>query len=233
MCHIDIKGGENNMKKQSLCEADHDLLLKYGLPSADHGDVVRLLYEPGEYVLLEGGPIDYLYFVVSGKAKVLQVVSNGRQLVLCYFVSNGVMGDVELMAGRHEAFSTVQAVSRLTCIGIPLSRYASTLKSNIVFINNMGKELSDKVMRSGFNGTIKILLPLEAKLCAYILQTADGGVFREKKTELAELLGTSYRHLLRCLDKLCTDGVLQKKPSGYQIANLQALNNRAGDLYVL
>jgi len=221
------------MEKRSLYKADVDLLLQYGLQSLDHSDALCLLFEPGEYLLQEGGPIGYLYFVVSGKAKVCLSVSNGRQLLLCYFVSNGIIGDVELMTGRHEAFSTVQAVSKLTCIGLPLSVYASTLKDNIAFINRIGKELAQKLIRRGMNGAITILHPLEARLCAYILQTADGGEFREKQTEVAELVGTSYRHLLRCLDKLCKEGILLKKPSGYQIANHQALNNRAGDLYAL
>ncbi len=221
------------MYKQSLRKADVDLLLQYGLQSVDHRDAICLSFEPGEYLLHEGGPIDYLYFVVSGKAKVCLSVSNGKQLLLSYFVSSGIMGDVELMTGKHEAFSTVQAVSKLTCIGLPLSVYALTLKDNIVFINRIGKELAEKLMRSGMNRAITILHQLEARLCAYILQTADGGVFREKQTEVAELVGTSYRHLLRCLDKLCKEGILLKKPFGYQIEDRQALSNRASDLYVL
>ncbi|SHI23932.1 cAMP-binding domain of CRP or a regulatory subunit of cAMP-dependent protein kinases [Sporobacter termitidis DSM 10068] len=220
------------MEKRRAHEAELNLLSQYGLRSDEYKDAVCLSFEPGEYVVREGGAIGGLFFVVSGKAKICLSVSSGRQLLLCYFVSSGIIGDVELMTGRREAFSTVQAATKLTCIVLPLSDYAAALKENIVFVNRIGKGLAEKLMQRGTNGAVTILQPLENRLCAYILQTSDGGVFRENLTEVAQLVGASYRHLLRCLDKLRREGILRKTPSGYQITDPRALRDRAGDLYV-
>jgi len=47
------------------------------------------------------------------------------------------------------------------------------------------------------------------------------------------MVGASYRHLLRCFNKLCEDGVLLKISPGYRIIDRQALEDKAGDLYLL
>lgn len=209
------------------------MLLQYGLRDIDLQNAVRITFLQGEYLFREGEPLEYILFVVSGKAKVFLNLSNGKGLLLCYFVSKGIIGDLELMTDAHTAFSTMQAVSEFVCVGLPLSVYSSALKSNIGFVNYVGKELAEKLMQSGVNGAITILQPLEARLCAYIIQTESHGIFRETLTEVANLLGASYRHLLRCLSKLCKDGILRKEPCGYRIYNQQALNKKAGDLYML
>jgi len=77
------------------------------------------------------------------------------------------------------------------------------------------------------------LQSLETRLSAYIMQTASDGEFRETLTEVALMLGCSYRHLLRSLNKLCQQGVLSKEESGYHVVNSTRLAELAGDLYVL
>ena len=105
------------MEKRELTETDIELLARYGLKDLDPRAAVGLTFEQQEYMLREGGPIDYLYIVVSGKAKVCLSVSSGKQLLLSYFMSTGIVGEAELMTDSREAYSAVQAVSRLTCIG--------------------------------------------------------------------------------------------------------------------
>lgn len=221
------------MKKQNIDKKDRNMLLQYGLQGIDLKNAVRLSFEQGEYLFREGAPIEYIYFVVSGKAKVCFSISNGKQLLLSYFVSKGIIGDLELMTNGRIAFTTIQAISEFVCIGLSLEVYAADLKSNIVFVNYIGRELAEKLMQSHINGAITVLQPLETRLCAYIVQTASNGIFCETLTEVAELVGTSYRHLLRSLDKLCQDKILQKQSYGYRIENQQALIKKAGDLYVL
>lgn len=221
------------MEKNVIDEKDYGLLLKYGLYDINLKDAMHLSFKQEEYILREGEPIKYIYFVISGKAKVFLNLSNGKRLLLSYFISNGVFGDMELATNSNTAFTTMQAVTEFVCIGLPLTSYAKVLKNNVIFINHIAGELAEKLMQRGVNGAITTLQPLENRLCAYILQMASNGVFHETLTEVAELVGASYRHLLRCLDNLCNNGVLRKESYGYQIIDQQALNEKAGDLYVL
>jgi len=221
------------MKQQPLTDKDLALLYQYGLHGLDFDQGIKLSFSPGEFLLHAGAPMEHIYFVVSGKAKVLLSLSDGKQLLLSYFLSKGIIGDVELVTDTQVASTTMQAVTEFICIALPLHVYAHALKHNNTFLNVLARELAEKLMERSINGTITTLQPLNARLCAYITQSANGGIFRETLTEVAALLGTSYRHLHRSLDQLCSDGILQKESRGYRITNPQALQQKAGDFYLL
>lgn len=220
------------MQKRRPNQQEQDILTAYGLIPAKVKDAVVFTIPQGDYILKEGDPISYLYFVVAGKAKVCRSVSNGKQLLLCFFLSEGIIGDLEMMTEQTTAFATLQAVTDFTCIALPLSRYAKALRENPIFMNHIARGLAKKLIQSDTNSAITILHSVQERLCAYICQTAQNDLFHEMLTDVASLLGTSYRHLLRCLDRLCLDGVLKKSPCGYLIIDAQELKCRAGDFYL-
>jgi len=221
------------MKKYKLCEDDITLLAQYGLKLPDLSYAERRVYGQDEFLSRAGEPMDAIYFVVSGKAKVFINLSGGKQLLLAYFTSKGIIGDIELMTSKPTNYTTVRAVSDFCCIALPLKKYADELRGNVAFVNYVAKELAEKLTQRVINGAITTLQPLEARLCAYITQTATNGLFRETLTEVASVMGASYRHLLRCLESLTSKEILRKEPSGYRIINRQMLDEKAGDLYVL
>ncbi|MCL2189442.1 MAG: cyclic nucleotide-binding domain-containing protein [Defluviitaleaceae bacterium] len=221
------------MKKTKLTENDRASLVQYGLSSLDLSQGARFFLAPEEYLSKAGDAMDALYFVVSGKAKVFISLSDGRELLLAYFTRQGIIGEIELMTQARNTQTTVQAVTELSCIALPLAAYSNVLKSNIVFINYVAKDLAEKLAQRVVNSAITALQPLETRLCAYIFQTEAHGVFREKLTDVAHVMGASYRHLLRCLSNLCAQGVLHKKNDGYHITDRHVLEKRAGDMYVL
>jgi CRP-like cAMP-binding protein len=221
------------MEKQRIDEKDRELLSQYGLRDLDLSRAERRVYGQGEYISLAGEPISDLYFVVSGKAKVLISLLSGKQLLLAYFTSRGIIGDMELATNKPTNYTTVRAVTEFVCVTLPLGFYAAELRANNAFVNYVARELAEKLTQRVINGAITTLQPLEARLCAYVTLSASGGYFRETLTEVAEVVGASYRHLLRCLDKLCGKKILAKEASGYRIADQKMLDDIAGDLYVL
>ena len=221
------------MEKRPLNKQDILLLSRYGLHDMDLAQAVNIVYKQDEYMFFEGDDMEYIYFVSSGSAKVFLSLSDGKQLLLAYFVSQGVIGDVELMTNAKKAYTTMQAVSDFTCVAVPLSVYGDALKSNATFIRFIARELAEKLIQRGINGTITTLQPLEARLCSYLSQTAKKGYFSETLTEVAGVVGSSYRHLLRCFDKLCCDGILKRESPGYRIIDRKALEDKMGDSYVL
>ena len=66
------------------------------------------------------------------------------------------------------------------------------------------------------------------RLADFILQTASGGYYRERHTEVAEYLGVTYRHLLYVLADFVKKGLVKKTPQGYHMENVQALRAIAG-----
>jgi len=227
------------MKKKSLSSPGKEILATYGLHASDFPGALHLSFAKGEYLSREGEALTYLFFVVSGRAKVMLHLSNGKQLLLAYFISKGLIGDIELMTDVETNQATLQAVTAFECIALPLGEYRAALKNNNKFINYVGKELAEKLIGRAVNGAINILQPLETRLCAYIMQMAKPGlsaerlIFGERIADVAIMLGASYRHVQRSLLKLCKDGILLKQLKCYHIINQEALAGMSGDLYVL
>ena len=215
------------MQKQKLPAQYAGALAEYALDWLDLSSAVLLKYERCEWILLAEQEISYVYILLSGKAKVCMSDESGRNLLLCYYVSEGIMGDVELMMGRKEAISSVQAVSPVTCIGLPLHVYAEAMLAHLPFVLRAAKGLSLKLHASVSNTTEIILRPFETRLCEYLLQSAQNGVFSERLIDVAEQLGVSYRHLLRSLKVLCEEGLLEKRPDGYHLLNEARLREKA------
>lgn len=210
---------------------EKNILIKYGIDPDQLKGVSSFQFKAGEYFIWEGHPLDHLYFVVKGKAKVCLSASNGKQLLLCYFISQGIIGDIELMTEQKQAFTTMQAVTPFLCIGVPMELNRQILKNNLAFMNLIGKELAFKLKESDTRGVVQGLYTLEERLCAYIMQMQEEGWFRETLTEVAAFLGTSYRHLLRGLEKLCKEGILIKSGRGYQIVNPLILETKGEKIY--
>ena len=219
MCHT------ISMKKYPLSHNAFSHLARYGLHGFQFNRAQQLTLSPGEYLSHAGEPMDALYFVLSGKAKVFICLSDGKELLLSYFTRQGIIGDIELVTNNITLQTTVQAVTEMTCIALPFAFYAAELKQNTAFINYIAKALAEKLAQRVVNSAITTLLPMEVRLCAYISQGAagDGDVFCEKLTEVAAVMGVSYRHLLRCIATLCKKGIIEKTPAGYRITNRAAL----------
>jgi len=224
------------MKKQGIDVNKPEcmtLLSQYKLQNLDLIYGLHLTFEQDEFISRAGEPMDCIYLVISGKAKVFLNLSSGKQLLLAFFASKGVIGDIELMTNKPTNHTTVQAVTEFSCIALPLNIYSNSLKANNAFINLIATELAEKLTQRVINGAITTLQPIESRVCAYIAQTSNNNLFQETLTEVAVVVGASYRHLLRCLNKLCKDGVLSKDFHGFHIKDRQALDKKAGDLYCL
>ena len=217
------------MQKEPLEAECLPRLADYDVTGVDLLDAVSLRFQPGEAILREGTPMEYLLFVISGKAKVCSAAANGKDLILCYYISEGIVGDAELMTDAHIASATISAITEFRCIGLPYTKYADVLKANLGFVNRVGRELAVKLLRSSRNCTVIALHSGEERLCAYILQTPQGDVFSETLTDVARSIGTSYRHMLRMLNRLCAQGVMHKETHGYRIVDRPELIRRKSD----
>jgi len=215
------------MQKQSLPKSYYPNLAEVDLSALDPSAAQLIHFDRGDWLLMAGQEFEHLYILLSGTAKVYMSETGGRTLLLCYYISDGIMGEVELMMGTNEAFSSVQALTPVVCIGLPLRVYAPALLTNQPFLLRLGRGLAKKLHESVESTTQIILRPFEARLCDYVLQSAQNGLFSEQLTNVSDQLGVSYRHLLRSLKSLIEEGALEKRTDGYHIINERILHEKA------
>lgn len=221
-----------DMVKTRAGREQKEVLQTYGLDQEILEGVSLVIFEKGEYISHETQPIGYLLFALSGEAKVFCDLENGRRFLVSFYQSGGIIGDIEIMMGRKEATASVQALTEFSCIMIPTTeKNLAYVRSNPVFLAVVAENLAYKLERSTKNGAHIILYPLEVRLCSYIDVANEDGFFSEKLTEVAEVIGTSYRHLLRELNRLVEIEILEKNGKVYRIRNEKELKRRSRDFY--
>lgn len=196
------------------------------------------VFNRGEYICRAEEKLDYLFFFVDGKAKVYTSLSNGKSLLLCFYKPFKVIGDVEFIH-TNLAGTNVQVTQETFCIGISLERIREIALEDTKFLRYICKCLGEKLIRLGNYSSINLLYPLENRLASYIIATNffDGKIMSKKLvfdgnlSEISELLGTSYRHLLRTLNKLCVLGAIKKIKDSYEVGSIEILKDLANDLY--
>ncbi|MDO4272577.1 MAG: cyclic nucleotide-binding domain-containing protein [Eubacteriales bacterium] len=207
------------------------VLEQYGLAEFPSEYLCLLSYDKKEYIYQEGCPVSYILIILEGRAKVVTFTEDGRTLMHSFSEKGSILGEVEMLTENYDAALHVQAVTPVLCIGIPLPDATKLLKNNLIFINHLSILLARKLNSTNYNASRIILYTLENRLCSYIEMTSSGGCFEEQLTQVAELLGTSYRHLLRTLEKLCQEKILAKSGHNYLVLNPEALHQRGRGFY--
>ena len=195
------------------------------------------MFNTNDYICREEEQLENIYFLVHGKAKVSKHLENGKSLLISFYRPVTIIGDVEFIRNQLTDCS-VQAIEDTYCIGINFDIVRSKLIKDCKFLLNICRYLSDKLTDGSNNSSINLLYPLENRLASYIVafvNTNDDKVekfiFKESYSEISELLGTSYRHLNRILNKFCLEGILKKCDKEYVIEDYDKLLCLAGDLY--
>jgi len=194
-----------------------------------------LFFDKRELIFKKGDEINYLMFFVEGKAKVYMTLENGKFLLLDFYKELDTLGDLELVTNDVSSCN-VEAIEPCVCIGIPIKLIKNMYCKDINLLNFLCNSLGEKLKRSSRNSSINLLYPLENRLASYIISI---GVKEENKyfkfdetlTIISELLGTSYRHLLRTLNNLCDKKILSKKDGLYIILDYKKLKTLSADIY--
>lgn len=215
---------------------------KYGIKDIFTDDIRSLMelayYKKNEYICRENESINYLFLFLEGKAKVYSTLSNGKSLLLCFYQDFKLLGELEVIDGGV-ASATVQVIEDTCCICISSENVRKYLINDAKFLRYICSSLGQKVDRNSKNSSINLLYPLENRLASYILVTGEKANcndkelirFNENLTQTSELLGTSYRHLLRTLGILCSKGIITKKDDYYEVVDEESLRGLAADLY--
>lgn len=206
--------------------------------SSDLTSHMKLFYfKNREFIYREEDDFDYLYFFVEGKAKVFNSTVHGRSLLLCFYEPFQILGDIELI-NETKITTNVEVIHDSYCVGISSEIARKYALDDPIFLKYICQTLGSKLNRSSKNSSLNLLYPLENRLASYILgigvhhgEDGDYFTFFDSLTEISELLGTSYRHLLRTLNNLVKEGLIKKAGKGYRVLNMVELEAMAIELY--
>jgi len=190
-------------------------------------------YDEGDLVLREGEQMDALLFLVEGKVKITSSVEIGKALLLRFCEPFAIIGDIELIQ-KVDVQSQVEAVNRSICVAVPFGYLYEHAMNEPKFLLSLLTHVTYKLKTCTTASRVNLLASVENRFASYLLTTinADNEYGKEIRTtntqEIADLIGTTSRHLNRVILKFSEQGMIQKVRDSISIldkSKLQKLSN--------
>jgi CRP-like cAMP-binding protein len=215
-------------------------LKKYHLEEIFNKEILANLalytFEKGQHICRQGEPSNYLYFLVEGKVKIYTSSVEGKTLILSFKTPLDVIGDIEYVQ-EVATINTVEAVSQVYMLGIPYDVLKKHASNHVPLLQFLLKAITKKFYIKSNVMNMNVLYPVEVRLASYLLSVTfdvkepqvNGKISTTSLTDIANLIGTSYRHVNRVIQKLCAEEILQRKEKFVLIKDREALKTLAGE----
>lgn len=195
-------------------------------------------FDKGELICTKDSEIDYMYFLVEGKIKVSTLHDNGKSVLLRFNKPLSIFGDIEFLTD-YKVQCNAEAQSQALLIGIKMDILRAYAYEDTKFLQFLIKNLSEKLYVISNSTSINLSYNLENRLASYIISVIDDEnnlnnkeVDFSKPTEIASLLGTSYRHLNRVIQEIVSKGIIEKNKKIITVKNFQKLKELSdGNIY--
>lgn len=213
---------------------------KYNIKGCFSSDMSRYMQlfacDKGECVCKSGEPMEYFYFNVKGKLKIFAMMEDGKSLLIRFNKPFSMLGDVELLPG-YRIRCNVESLNESHLIAIPMEVIRTQACNDPVFLRYVVQSLSSKLYTISNSAALNLLYPLGKRFASYIVSiTSDENALNcindiktTNMSELATLLGTSYRHLNRVINEFIEAGIIKKDKGKILILDYSRLKERAGE----
>ncbi|MNZ41259.1 Regulatory protein YeiL [compost metagenome] len=211
---------------------DHQIEAVFNEPLMQH--LALYSFDQGEHICNQGEPAHILYVLVKGKVKIFTTSAEGKSLILSFKTPLEVIGDIEYVR-EIEIINTVEAVSQVHMIGIQyhwLEKFGKAYAPLLQFLLDI---ITQKFYIKSDFLSFNLLYPVEVRLASYLLSVSfdeSDSLFQRQLytvslSDTANLIGTSYRHLNRVIQKLCQDGLVERSKGGIVVKDRKGLQQLA------
>lgn len=190
-------------------------------------------FEKGEMIYTKGEEICEMYFIVEGKVKLFVTTLDDKRLLLRFKKALVAIGEIEFIH-NDSAYHSVEASTECWAIGLTYKTLRENVYNNTAFLQYLLKEITSKFRAKASTISLNLLYPVEVRFASYLLSmsTDATGEFQEDMrnlslSEIAEMIGTSYRHLNRVIQKMCNSQVIERKGGEIHINDLEKLREIA------
>lgn len=198
-------------------------------------DLELHVFKKGEHLCEERKTPDHLYFILEGKVKLSLIHQDGNVTLVQYYEPGDILGELELL-GMRQASQTIEAIGDVTCLALPFENCKRIMLEDAKFLQNLCRLIAGKMQRSVNKLVGMQTYPLENRLASYFLQKEDevgyGQWMHVKLTDLAQYLGTSYRHLSRIIKDFDEAGWIEKERTKMRVVERDRLYQMAQQMEI-
>lgn len=201
------------------------------LPESVFANLKTRTFNRGEYLCHEQDLISSFLIIISGRAKVSITAQNDKTLLLSFYENSGILGEIEFLT-HERATCNIIAIDTVHGLEIPFSIVDKYTQPYNETISILTKGICEKLAANSHQAVRNMLYTVNMRICGYIATMQNNNIFSENLGDTSELLGTSYRHVLRLMQQLCKDKILTHSGKGkYTIIDKKTLIERAGDCF--
>lgn len=186
-------------------------------------------FQKDDYLMRMGDSLEYYYFLVHGRVKLSYLFENGKATVVKFYHPLKALGDIELI--HDEPITTdVLALSEVHCVALPAAYLREHFLNDPKFLRHLVTSLSLKLHATVNNLSYNVNYPLINRLASYLIDQpqCDGKIeLITSYIEIAEFLGTTYRHLNRILNQLSAEAIIEIRDKSIVILDNKALEELA------
>lgn len=203
------------MKKISNDDLLNHYIIKHNLTAIFDKDLLNdaqlHFYRRSENILRAELNLQYYYLLVEGKTKVSYLLENGKSILLKFYKELNTFGDIEL-SKNIPICCDVEAIEDSYLIAIPIDIIRNKYMDSPKFLHHLVDSLSDKLHATLSNSSYNLAYPLINRLASYLVEymTDENYVILGSSfNEIAQFLGTTYRHLNRTFKELESRGIIE------------------------
>ena len=171
-----------------------------------------------EFMIKECEQPDSIYFILVGTVK-LFACSKKRDFGVV-FMNKGLVGDAEFVTGSA-ATRSAQVEGDVLCMRLSTRNCRHRLMSDRTFLRYLAQQLAEKLTLTETSTDASVHMRTEDKLYDYLKLSAEDGRVSESLGDISQIMGVSYRHLIRMMNTLVDEGKLRhgKRKGAYFIAD--------------
>lgn len=177
-------------------------------------------YDADELICHAGGYVSSLLILVDGECMAYVINQAGKLHCELHYHGLHMLGLVSALWDQP-VINDIKTLTPCMFVMLPLAQNREALCQDTKFLTYSVRYLADHIRKSSSHFD-----PLSTRLASFILEMEKDGVFSVNLTLCADILETSYRHLLRTLQDFCQEGMLEHEGRGtYRILDAEKLHS--------
>ncbi|RFM20272.1 cyclic nucleotide-binding protein [Clostridium botulinum] len=191
-------------------------------------------YEKEEYILKAESNLEYYYLIVDGKIKISYPFENGKPMLLKFYKDFNTIGDLEFLK-NIPILCDVDAVGDTYLIAIPSDILRKKYLDNVKFLHHLIDSLSEKLYATINNSSYNFVYPLINRLSSYLVEHIEDKnyiILNSSFLEIAQFLGTTYRHLNRTFKELESKSIIKCENKTIYILDENRLRDLSKNFYI-
>lgn len=182
-------------------------------------------FKKGDYIFTQGEQPEYMHFLVEGRLKIFAASDEGRKLIIAFTQPFGVFGDIEFVQ-RQPYLNTGEAVTDGKLLKIPVRIIEDFGRNHFPFIEFLLDHITRKFYDNAHVQSFNMLYSVDVRFASYLLSSTteiENYVSLLHIRDVADSIGTSYRHLNRIIRQFCEAELIERSQRTIRILDRQQL----------